>query len=566
MKPFFKHMIAVYIAIAMVFVSGTTNTAFVQAAETSTVTTYTLKTSEIHIRDPYILPYEGKYYLYGTDGASAFSGNMDSFHVYVSEDLENWTKPYEIYRKTSDFWADHEYWAPEVYVIDGTFYMYASMGGSSRTNKGIQLFKSDSPLGPFVPASEYPFTPESDDDIDATLYVEDGIYYMVYSQGTDGIYAVELNSTYDGFKTEQFQLFDVKNNGWAVTGFLGQILNDGPCFYKTKSGRLLCLYSTMADTGYNMGIAASDNGKLNGNWSFISEKLLSEGDGGHCMIFTDFDGNTRICYHTPNGDSVPVVYYLVEDTVNDTISISKTPAASNGGNSTSAEEENPVNEQKNTVSAPAKVKNIKVSVTENSVKLSWSRSSDADGYLIFRKDSKTKKYVNIKTVSADTTSYTDSKKKSATAYTYKVCAYKTSTSGNVNGKMSSMIKALTRPKSTKITSLKRKGKILSSSKAEISFKAVSGGSRYIIYKYNTSSKKFTEAFKVQDKKLYKYNSSKKKYDSIGKASLKNGTYSATLTGLNLKKEKTQKYRIQVVSTKKGYTNSTSAVSKTVTLK
>lgn len=341
MKKRIKQLWAFFLTLAMLCTSIFTGGSLVFAAETvpETMTPaaleaaaansgeYLLKSEQIRIRDPYIVPYEGKYYLYGTDGENAFSGAMNSFHVYVSEDLKNWAGPYAIYQKTDDFWADAQYWAPEVYVIDGAFYLYGSMGGSGRANKGIQVFKADNPLGPFVPTTDYPFTPETDDDIDATLYVEDGKTYMVYSQGSDGIYAVELNETYDGFAAEQFKLFDVAESGWAVGAFGNFILNDGPCLYQTQTGRLLCLYSTMSDTGYNMGIAVSDNGKLNGNWSFEGGKLLSEGDGGHCMLFTDFDGNTRICYHAPNGNSVPVIKYLAEDTQKDTVYISDNPPA-----------------------------------------------------------------------------------------------------------------------------------------------------------------------------------------------------------------------------------------------
>lgn len=300
----------------------------VYAADTATqeqVSAYTLKTADIPIRDPYVVVYEGKYYMYGTDGTNAFGGNMDKFMVYVSEDLKTWSEPYTIYQKEENFWADAQYWAPEVFVIDNTFYLYGSMGGSKRQNKGIQLFKADNPLGPFVPASEYPFTPEQDDDIDATLYQENNKTYMLYSQGSDGIYAVELNNTYDGFAKEPFKLFDVAENGWAVSAFGNFILNDGPCLYKTSAGTLICFYSTMTDTGYNMGMAVSDNGKLDGNWSFKGGKLLASGDGGHCMIFKNLSGQTMICYHTPNGNSRPAFKYLIEDTKNDTVYFSDVP-------------------------------------------------------------------------------------------------------------------------------------------------------------------------------------------------------------------------------------------------
>lgn len=284
---------------------------------------YNLKAEDILIRDPYVVVYDGKYYMYGTDGTNAFGGEMDSFPVWVSQDLENWAGPYTIYKNDGNFWADEQYWAPEVYYKNGEFYLYGSMGGSKRENKGIQLFKSESPIDGFEPVSEFPFTPEDEDDIDATLYDEDDETYMVYSKGADGIYAVELNDALDEFAGEQFKLFDVSECAWTTEAFGGMVLNDGPCFYKTSSGKLICLFSSMSEEGYNMGIAYSDNGKLDGNWTVTDDKLDVGSDGGHCMIFENLDGQTMICYHAPNEESHPQFRALIEDTANDTIYISE---------------------------------------------------------------------------------------------------------------------------------------------------------------------------------------------------------------------------------------------------
>lgn len=272
-----------------------------------------LSREEILIRDPYVMPYDGKYYLYGTDGDTAFSGEMDSFHVYVSEDLENWEGPYTIYENDGSYWADAQYWAPEVYEKDGKFYLYGSMGGSSRENKGIALFQADDPLGPFEPVSDGTITPEDVDAIDATLYQEDGKTYMVYSHGKDGIFAVELNDSWDAYAGEPFKLFDVSGCGWATEAFEGMVLNDGPALYTTESGQLICFFSTMSENGYRMGYAVSDNGSLTGNWECSTNQIQTATDGGHCMIFTNLDGETMVGYHAPNENSHPVFQYLAED-------------------------------------------------------------------------------------------------------------------------------------------------------------------------------------------------------------------------------------------------------------
>ena len=46
------------------------------------------KNLEIKIRDPYVLPHAGRYYLYGTRSETAFFGQAYGFDVYVSEGLE----------------------------------------------------------------------------------------------------------------------------------------------------------------------------------------------------------------------------------------------------------------------------------------------------------------------------------------------------------------------------------------------------------------------------------------------------------------------------------------------
>lgn len=71
-----------------------------------------MKTTEINIRDPYILVHGSKYYLYGTRSATCWRP-ADGFDCYVSEDKENWEGPIEIFHRPEGFFADQNYWAPE---------------------------------------------------------------------------------------------------------------------------------------------------------------------------------------------------------------------------------------------------------------------------------------------------------------------------------------------------------------------------------------------------------------------------------------------------------------------
>ena len=269
-----------------------------------------LTNSEINIRDPFIITYEGQYYMYGTEGENAFSGEQNRFLVYVGDDLETWDGPFTIYENDGSFWADKQYWAPAMFVRDGAFYFYGAMGGTSHETKGIFLFKAEDPLGPFAPVSDEPITKWEEDAIDAEIYEEDGKTYMIYTVGMEGIYCGELNDDLDAFVGETWKLFDVSGCGWAQSMFGDSMLNDGAAILKTDDGRLFCFFSTTGPNGYNMGYAESDNGKITGNWTCSDAQMLVGTSGGHNMFFTNLDGELMTAYHSPNFPGRPTFKYV----------------------------------------------------------------------------------------------------------------------------------------------------------------------------------------------------------------------------------------------------------------
>ena len=134
-----------------------------------------MKLSEIYIRDPFILPYNGKYYLYGKTRESALE-----FCVYKSTDLENWSEPEVVFAPTENFWATKDFWAPEVHVHNGKFYMFASFKSEDKM-RGTQILAANKPDGMFQPISKYAQTPENWECLDGTLYIDKmGKPYMVF--------------------------------------------------------------------------------------------------------------------------------------------------------------------------------------------------------------------------------------------------------------------------------------------------------------------------------------------------------------------------------------------------
>ncbi len=271
---------------------------------------------DINIRDPFVLPFEGKYYLYGTRGDTAWT-KAYGLDVYVSDDLENWSEAHECFAIPENFWADKEIWAPEVHYYNGNFYMFVSFYSEKRS-RATQILKSDSPMGPFLPFTDDAITPVGWRCLDGTFYVDkNGDPYIVFCrewvQVTDGeIHAMKLNKDLTAPAGEPILLFKASQPDWADKS-RDMFVTDGPFMYRTKEGRLLMIWSTFTEKGYTQAVAYSDNGEIDGNW--MHENPLFDDNGGHGMIFDDFDGNKYLILHSPNENPLerPVLIKITEE-------------------------------------------------------------------------------------------------------------------------------------------------------------------------------------------------------------------------------------------------------------
>jgi len=287
-----------------------------------------MKLYEIHLRDPYILLEGGKYYLYGT----RFNGEKgtypqisDGTDVYVSDDLENFSEPIPVFRRNESFWGTHHFWAPEVHKYNGKFYMFVTVASSTR-NRGVQILVCNQPDGHFIPCADDAVTPKEWECLDGTLYVENGIPYMVFchewSQISDGEMCImELSEDLSRAVSKPVTLFKASDPSWA-TGFLenkDKYVTDGPFLYKACDGKLLMIWSSIADDKYVEAVSYSENG-VKGPWKHYSELLYKE-DGGHGMLFKDKLGQLLFTMHYPNTNDLerPVIVKVKEQ--NNTIAI-----------------------------------------------------------------------------------------------------------------------------------------------------------------------------------------------------------------------------------------------------
>jgi len=270
-------------------------------------------------------PESHTYIMVGPAGRSVMS--------YKSQDLIHWEGPKIIYTAPDDVWGDiriNSIWAPELHYYKGKYYLFQTFDTSEkfgeqwrnwyhtgRVMRGSQVLVSDSPDGPFRTFAPHSTMPSDMMTIDGTLWVEDGVPYMVYChewvQVTDGAVGyVPLKDDLSDLAGEPKNLFRASyvNSTWGApippdgSGYV----TDGPYLYMGKAGKLYMIWTT----NNSCGIAISDSGKIAGPWRQQDEALFV--NGGHGMIFKTFEGKPMLVLHAPYwGDTHPKIFEL-EDT------------------------------------------------------------------------------------------------------------------------------------------------------------------------------------------------------------------------------------------------------------
>ena len=85
-----------------------------------------MKIDEIFMRDPFLYVEDGIGYLVGTTDKTAWDGKACGFLGYKTYDLVNFEGPYVLFQRDDTFWADKNFWAPELHKYKGKYYLIAS--------------------------------------------------------------------------------------------------------------------------------------------------------------------------------------------------------------------------------------------------------------------------------------------------------------------------------------------------------------------------------------------------------------------------------------------------------
>ena len=286
-----------------------------------------VKLHDMHWRDNCILADKasGYYYMVGPARRSVLS--------YRSRDLINWENPTKIFTIPEGFWGGkpiNSIWAPELHLYRGKYYLFLTIDTSDpfdeqwpnwrpRVTRGSQILVSDSPTGPFKPFRDRSTLPVDMMTLDATLWEEEGVPYIVYahewvqiSNGT--IEYMQMKEDLSETVGEPHLMFRGSDGPWVtISETEGCFVTDGPYLWRTGEGELIMIWTGYGRTGYTMGVARSESGKLAGPWIQQEEPVYSD-NGGHGMLFESFDGKLMCVLHAPNNrESRPHIFEM-EDT------------------------------------------------------------------------------------------------------------------------------------------------------------------------------------------------------------------------------------------------------------
>lgn len=271
---------------------------------------YGIHTDDIRIRDPFIVPdrKENRYCLFGTTDPDTWNGPGQGFLVYESKDLTHWSEPVYAFQKPEGFWAAKNFWAPEVHAYQGSWYMLASFKSDARC-RGTQILRAGRLLGPYLPVSDGPVTPQDWECLDGTLFVDEhGQPWIVFSHewlqiGDGAICCARLSHDLKEMLGAPVTLFHASDAPWSTpagntdTGRAAYV-TDGPFVYREKDGTLRMIWSSFREGRYCIGIAESGTGTILGPWKQQDRPILDI--GGHGMLFEDFSGRRFLAIHSPN--------------------------------------------------------------------------------------------------------------------------------------------------------------------------------------------------------------------------------------------------------------------------
>lgn len=213
----------------------------------------------VFMADPFVLKYDGMYYLYGTRHAKR------GIQVFKSIDLKNWEGPagatdgFALVKE--DSYGDKAFMGAYVAKKDDKFYFfYVATDGPS-----IAVAMSDSPLGPFIQKNKKPLNLEGKSIAPHVFTDDNGKSYMYFTKPEQGnkIYVAEMEDDLRSVKENTARECIVVTEPWEHTDKNHQQnwpVAEGAAVLKHKNTYYLFYTANhYLNPDYNVGYATSSS-------------------------------------------------------------------------------------------------------------------------------------------------------------------------------------------------------------------------------------------------------------------------------------------------------------------
>ncbi|TLS51842.1 carbohydrate-binding protein [Paenibacillus antri] len=229
--------------------------------------------------DPYILKFNGVYYLY-----TSTVDDKPGVKVWSSGDLVHW----EYRGLCAEEPVTKGAYAPEVVYWNGDFYMYTALlrDDPGTTQRGHRVLKSSSPIGPFTAQ-----TGNTVDGIDGHVFIDDDGKWYFYSTGSGNINVRPMSDPYT--------FGEPSNTGAAMRGW-----TEGPTVIK-RNGKYYMTYTGnhIWNDAYRVDYATSSNPVSGFEPAASQNPILLDSEGEHVGL-----GHNSIV-RGPDLDSDYIVYH-----------------------------------------------------------------------------------------------------------------------------------------------------------------------------------------------------------------------------------------------------------------
>jgi arabinoxylan arabinofuranohydrolase len=128
--------------------------------------------------DPSAHVFNGRMYVYAShDRNDARQFDMIDYHVYSSDDLQNWKDHGIAFRLSDSKWARSHLWAPDCAFWKGKYYLfYPAQDAAGNFHIGVAI--SDSPAGPFVDKGSPILGADGDDP---SIFIDGNTPYLIWA-------------------------------------------------------------------------------------------------------------------------------------------------------------------------------------------------------------------------------------------------------------------------------------------------------------------------------------------------------------------------------------------------